>query len=249
MTGIPPIDLATTELEWAAAGCLPRELCEKYCVVPVRRFDNTLVVAVTDPPNLLMLDELRFVSSYNIQPVTAPAAAITQAIPRAYKPRWVELPPFLDAIELYPDDPQWAKWTVTAAGLLLCNTINTGLRFFAVEPDGVWFWRTGRWTREEAIASERISDAIIRHFCSVASQSPPAASDRTRFVIWMDTEPEPNNFVVAVVNPDGRPRALVELMSEEDLAHRREFRLPAPAPPQHAVVPGWPIELADPYRG
>lgn len=53
-----------------------REICEKHQVIPVRRNGPTLVVAMADPSNIYAIDELKFLTQYNIEPVVASEASI-----------------------------------------------------------------------------------------------------------------------------------------------------------------------------
>ena len=56
----------------------------KHMVIPVNRAGSTLIVAMADPSNIYAIDELKFLTSYNIEPVVAAEAAIEEAIERYY---------------------------------------------------------------------------------------------------------------------------------------------------------------------
>lgn len=82
--GVAAIDLDNFELDAEAVKALPREICEKHCVVPVSRSGNTLVVAFADPSNMFIRDDLNFISRCKIEVVVAPEMAIQKAIERYY---------------------------------------------------------------------------------------------------------------------------------------------------------------------
>jgi type IV pilus assembly protein PilB len=61
-----------------------REQCEKHKVLPVSRAGSSLVVAMADPTNLNAIDDLKFLTGYNIEPVIASETAIHNAIEKYY---------------------------------------------------------------------------------------------------------------------------------------------------------------------
>lgn len=82
--GVPPIDLENFEIDAEALKSLPKEICEKHCVIPVSRSGNTLVVAFADPSNMFIRDDLNFISRCKIEVVVAPEMAIQKSIERYY---------------------------------------------------------------------------------------------------------------------------------------------------------------------
>jgi type IV pilus assembly protein PilB len=81
---VPGIDLNQWETPEEALKLIPKEMCEKHCVVPVSKQGNTLVVAFSDPGNIFVKDDLSFVSRCKIQPVVAPESAIINSIEKYY---------------------------------------------------------------------------------------------------------------------------------------------------------------------
>ena len=63
---------------------LPKDIVLKHQVVPVSRTGSTLTVAMADPSNIYAIDELKFLTQYNIHPVVASEAAVEAAILRYY---------------------------------------------------------------------------------------------------------------------------------------------------------------------
>src|SRR5688572_28792187 len=81
---LPAINLAEIEIDPNILKLIPKEICEKHQVVPVRRQGATLIVAMADPSNIYAIDELKFLTQYNIDPVVASDAAIEAAMSRYY---------------------------------------------------------------------------------------------------------------------------------------------------------------------
>src|SRR5690606_16929346 len=61
-----------------------REVCQKHGIVPVSRSGSSLIVAMSDPTNLNAIDDIKFLSGYNVEPVVSSEAAIEAAIERYY---------------------------------------------------------------------------------------------------------------------------------------------------------------------
>lgn len=82
--GVPPVDLENFDIDAEALKSLPKEICEKHCVIPVSRSGNTLVVAFADPSNMFIRDDLNFISRCKIEVVVAPELSIQKAIEKYY---------------------------------------------------------------------------------------------------------------------------------------------------------------------
>jgi len=59
----------------------------RHRVVPVNRAGSSLIVAIADPSNILAIDDLKFVTGYNIEAVVASDVGISEAIERYYNRR------------------------------------------------------------------------------------------------------------------------------------------------------------------
>ncbi len=81
---LPSINLSDIEIEASVLKLVPREICEKHQVIPVRRNGPTLIVAMADPSNIFAIDELKFLTQYNIEPVVASEQALEAALSRYY---------------------------------------------------------------------------------------------------------------------------------------------------------------------
>ncbi len=81
---LPSINLSDFEIEPEVLKLVPKAVAMKHMVIPVNRAGATLIVAMSDPSNIFAIDELKFLTQYNIEPVVASEAAIEESITRYY---------------------------------------------------------------------------------------------------------------------------------------------------------------------
>jgi type IV pilus assembly protein PilB len=82
--GVPTINLAEYEIDPAVVKIIPPEVVQKYGLVPVNRAGSTLIVAVSDPSNLFAIEDIKFMTSYNVEMVVASEGDIKGAIDKYY---------------------------------------------------------------------------------------------------------------------------------------------------------------------
>jgi len=82
--GVPSIDLDQFEIEAAVIALIPEEVALKHTVIPVNRAGSTLVLATADPSNIFAIDDIKFLTGYNITPVVAGEDSIKRSIDRYY---------------------------------------------------------------------------------------------------------------------------------------------------------------------
>ena len=82
---LPSINLNDFEIDADVLKLIPRDVARKHMVMPVNRAGATLIVAMSDPSNIYAIDELKFLTQYNIEPVVAAEIAIEEAIQRYYE--------------------------------------------------------------------------------------------------------------------------------------------------------------------
>ena len=82
--GIPSINLNEFEIEPEIIKLIPKDVASKHQVIPVNRSGNTLIIAMADPSNIFAIDDIKFLTGYNIEVVVASEAAIVEAIERYY---------------------------------------------------------------------------------------------------------------------------------------------------------------------
>src|SRR5919199_1695350 len=82
--GVPSINLSQFEIDPAVIKLIPQETATKYQIVPLSRAGATLTIAMTDPTNVFAMDDIKFMTGYNVEPVVASETAVTEAIQRYY---------------------------------------------------------------------------------------------------------------------------------------------------------------------
>jgi type IV pilus assembly protein PilB len=82
--GVPSINLAQFEIDPAIAKLIPAETAQKYQIVPLSRSGATLTIAMTDPTNVFAMDDIKFMTGYNVEPVVASEVAVANAIQRYF---------------------------------------------------------------------------------------------------------------------------------------------------------------------
>ena len=82
--GVPSINLAQFEIDPGIIKLIPSETAHKYQIVPLSRSGATLTIAMTDPTNVFAMDDIKFMTGYNVEPVVASEANVLEAIQRYY---------------------------------------------------------------------------------------------------------------------------------------------------------------------
>ena len=82
--GLKSINLNNVELDPELLKLIPKDVAQRHLVVPLERAGSTLTVAMSDPSNIYAIDELKFLTQYNIRPVVASESAIEATILRYY---------------------------------------------------------------------------------------------------------------------------------------------------------------------
>jgi type IV pilus assembly protein PilB len=82
--GVPSIALGQFEIDPGVIKLVPAETAQKYQIVPLSRSGATLTIAMTDPTNVFAMDDIKFMTGYNVEPVVASEIAVTEAIQKYY---------------------------------------------------------------------------------------------------------------------------------------------------------------------
>ena len=82
--GVPSINLTQFEIDPTIAKLIPAETAHKYQIVPLSRSGATLTIAMTDPTNVFAMDDIKFMTGYNVEPVVASETAVADAIQRYF---------------------------------------------------------------------------------------------------------------------------------------------------------------------
>jgi type IV pilus assembly protein PilB len=81
---VASINLDEYEIEDEVKKLITQEVCDRHKIVPVSRTGSTLIVAMADPSNLHAIDDIKFLTGYNVEPVVASEGAIQKAIEKTY---------------------------------------------------------------------------------------------------------------------------------------------------------------------
>src|SRR5437867_618519 len=82
--GVPSINLKYYEIDPNVIKLIPQDTASRYQVIPLSRVGSVLTIAMTDPTNVFAMDDIKFMTGFNVEPVVASESAIGDAITRFY---------------------------------------------------------------------------------------------------------------------------------------------------------------------
>jgi len=82
--GIPSVNLELFQIDASVLRLIPQEVAQKYSVLPLSRVGATLTLAMVDPTNVFAMDDIKFMTGLNVEPVVVAEASIQQAISKYY---------------------------------------------------------------------------------------------------------------------------------------------------------------------
>ncbi len=82
--GVPSINLSDYTIAPSVLKLIPAEMAKKYLIIPVARVGATLTVAMADPSNIFAIDDMKFMTGYNVEVVVATEESIIKAISKYY---------------------------------------------------------------------------------------------------------------------------------------------------------------------
>jgi type IV pilus assembly protein PilB len=82
--GVPSINLTQFDIDASVIQLVPAATARKYEIVPVSRDGATLTIAMSDPTNVFAVDDIKFMTGYQVEPVVAAQTALVAAIERYY---------------------------------------------------------------------------------------------------------------------------------------------------------------------
>ncbi|OJH35421.1 type IV-A pilus assembly ATPase PilB [Cystobacter ferrugineus] len=96
--GVPAINLKDFDIDAEIIKLVPKEVAEKHLVIPVNRAGPSLIVAMCDPSNIYAVDDLKFLTGYNVEPVVASEISIRDAIERYYAEKGPDMNALVDEL-------------------------------------------------------------------------------------------------------------------------------------------------------
>src|ERR1700752_3617399 len=82
--GVPAINLSYFEIDAAVVKLIPYETAKRYQILPLSRVGSSLTIAMVDPTNVFAMDDIKFMTGFNIEPVVASESSIMAGIEKAY---------------------------------------------------------------------------------------------------------------------------------------------------------------------
>jgi type IV pilus assembly protein PilB len=97
---IPAVDLERVKLDAKILKLIPPEMAVKHQVLPLRRVGRTLTVAMANPTDLRVLDDLKFATRLDIEPVIAGDFSLRKMIEKEYEAADERINDLLKQIEM-----------------------------------------------------------------------------------------------------------------------------------------------------
>jgi len=82
--GVPSISLVHFEIDSSVIKLIPADVARKYNILPVNKTGATITIAMADPTNVFAMDDIKFMTGYNVEPVVASELGIKSAIDNYY---------------------------------------------------------------------------------------------------------------------------------------------------------------------
>ena len=77
---VPSVNLSKLEINPNVIKLIPSSIVKKYFIIPINRVGTKLTLAMVDPSNLTVIDEVEFITGFNVEPVIASENKIIDAI-------------------------------------------------------------------------------------------------------------------------------------------------------------------------
>src|SRR6266705_1787560 len=123
--GIPSVNLDLFHIEESVLRLIPQEVAQKYSVLPLSRVGATLTLAMVDPTNVFAMDDIKFMTGLNVEPVVVAEASIQQAIAKYYgSSREIELAAISADEVVFEGNGKGANGGITHADLVSLDSID-----------------------------------------------------------------------------------------------------------------------------
>jgi type IV pilus assembly protein PilB len=97
--GVSSVDLNSVELDPRILSLVPADFATKHLVLPLDRVGRRLTVAMADPSNLSVIDDLKFITRFDVEPVLTGEYSLRMAVERFYEVASASLGELLDELE------------------------------------------------------------------------------------------------------------------------------------------------------
>ena len=131
---VPSVDLSSVEIDADLARLVTKDVCERHKIIPISRAGSALIVAMSDPTNLHAIDDIKFLTGHNVEPVVASETAIQSAIEKLFSEKPIDVDALIgdisaDAVEFAEEEEEAnvleleKKASEDAPVVRLCNAI------------------------------------------------------------------------------------------------------------------------------
>ena len=83
---LPILDLDSADISPECIELIPSDVATKFQVLPIKRSGRILTVAMANPSNIFAIDDIKFITSLDVQPVVCSEVAIKRAVEKHYAP-------------------------------------------------------------------------------------------------------------------------------------------------------------------
>jgi type IV pilus assembly protein PilB len=175
--GLEYIDLVRVEIEPAAAALLPERLARRYEALPVRFLaEDTVLVAVTDPTNVVTSDDLRLALGLNVRVAVAGAPELFAAIERLHRTTLaLEDDEESDKGEVQDiDGDATSAPAIELVNALISRGLDEGASDLHFEPQA-----------KQMLVRARV-DGVMRRFTTIPKSQQPAVTSRLKIMAELD---------------------------------------------------------------
>jgi len=81
---VPSVKLSKIEINPNVIKLVPSSISKKYLIIPINRVGPKLTLAMADPSNIIVIDEIKFMTGFNVEPVVASEVEIVDEIKKYY---------------------------------------------------------------------------------------------------------------------------------------------------------------------
>jgi len=81
---VPSVKISKMEINPNVVKLIPSSISKKYFILPINRVGPKLTLAMADPSNIVVIDEIKFMTGFNVEPVVASETEIIDAIKKYY---------------------------------------------------------------------------------------------------------------------------------------------------------------------
>ena len=148
--GLAPVDISRLTPDPQAIEALPEEVCVQQCILPVAKNGDVLTIAVSDPFDVLLLDDLNILSGCRVKPLLSYPSAIRGALESLFDNGRARVDELLDEVtsgdievkesaedtddlELAVDDSEGVP-AVKLVNLILLRALREGASDIHIEP-------------------------------------------------------------------------------------------------------------------